>query len=746
MKFGKSHYLVGFFLFIISFLIYLFTLGPSILPYRDSGELISVSYTLGIAHPPGYPLYTLLGKLFTFFPLGNVAYRMNLMSAFFASLTVMLLYFIILRVLVGNGDKPLGGQSPFPKAGNYNLGALIPAIVGSLMYAFSYAFWGLALVAEMYTLDTFFIALLILILLIWRDSKTWGKFYLFAFLAGLCLCNRLTIILCAPVFLYFIWEIQKEKNTKLPFTAPFFYSMGFFLLGLSVYLYLPLRSVQNPVIDWGDPQTMIRFINVITRKAYGHALDRVAEQYQLKEVLIPQLKVYVSSLITQFSIPGFFLGLFGVYFSLKKYSKSGIFFLLFFLLSGPVFIALSKMPLNPHALAIIEASYIVPNLIFAIWIGFGIKAILDKSLMLASVGRWSLIAIISFVPVIPLAVHFHQNNKSQNYFAYDYGENILKSMENNSILIMRKDVQLFTLWFFKYVEGKRQDVKIIAQGLFGAKWYQNQLRRRFKDLVIPDRALFSSSEDCLKEFIKKNMEKFPVYTTFDLEAGEGFYDDFQKGNVGLLRRFLPKGATIDKRIAYDNLWRFYNYRNKYDAELYKDFFVKDTIEKYATSHDKLGVGYFGERQYNKATREFKRAIQLKFNFSQSYYNLGITNFYQGFLDKAEDNYKKAIYYYRKALTREELRKYIEPEQAKVHNNLGALYEKKRNPKDAIGEYQIAIRLDPNFDEPHYNLGVVYWKQGRWKDVVREFERAIEINPGHINARKFLLLARKKIKE
>ena len=78
MKFGKWQYLVGILLFILSFFVYLNTLGPSILPYRDSGELISVSHTLGIAHPPGYPLYILVGKIFTFFPAGNIAFRMNL--------------------------------------------------------------------------------------------------------------------------------------------------------------------------------------------------------------------------------------------------------------------------------------------------------------------------------------------------------------------------------------------------------------------------------------------------------------------------------------------------------------------------------------------------------------------------------------------------------------------------------------------------------------------------------------------
>ena len=91
----KRLFFIGCF---VSFLVYVRTLCPTVY-VGDSGELISAAYTLGIAHPPGYPLYCLLGKLFTFLPFGNIAYRVNLLSAFFASLTVGMVYRILLRLL-----------------------------------------------------------------------------------------------------------------------------------------------------------------------------------------------------------------------------------------------------------------------------------------------------------------------------------------------------------------------------------------------------------------------------------------------------------------------------------------------------------------------------------------------------------------------------------------------------------------------------------------------------------------------
>ena len=87
-------------LFLLTFLLYLSSLAPSVVTlFDDSLEFQLVTYQLGIAHPTGYPLYTLLGKLFTFLPVGNVAFRVNLMSAIFGAGTVVLVYLFILRLI-----------------------------------------------------------------------------------------------------------------------------------------------------------------------------------------------------------------------------------------------------------------------------------------------------------------------------------------------------------------------------------------------------------------------------------------------------------------------------------------------------------------------------------------------------------------------------------------------------------------------------------------------------------------------
>ena len=111
--------------FLIPFAVYMITLTPTV-SFFDSGELISGAATLGISHPPGYPLYVLIGHLFSYIPLGNIAFRVNTASAFFGALAVMVLYLITLNVM-----KRLFTEE------KEQLFIKMAALSSSLMFAFS---------------------------------------------------------------------------------------------------------------------------------------------------------------------------------------------------------------------------------------------------------------------------------------------------------------------------------------------------------------------------------------------------------------------------------------------------------------------------------------------------------------------------------------------------------------------------------------------------------------------------------
>ncbi len=155
---GLQLVLSGPTLAVAAFLIYVRTLAPGVFAF-DSAELATGAFTLGIVHPPGYPLYLLIAKVFTYLPLQSVAYQLNLMSAFFGALTVLLVF----------------------KLAQHLTGSIVPAWSAAALFAFSNYFWQLALVAEVYTLETFFLALDLLLLLKWRSSGKYRFLALFSF-------------------------------------------------------------------------------------------------------------------------------------------------------------------------------------------------------------------------------------------------------------------------------------------------------------------------------------------------------------------------------------------------------------------------------------------------------------------------------------------------------------------------------------------------------------------------------------
>jgi len=134
-------------LFIVLFLIifiYIFSLPP-VFSTGDGGELITASYGLGTPHPSGYPLYVQMGKIFSFLPLGNIGIRIEIVSVFFSILALFIVYLIIFRLSGSTREGYLAG------------------VASIILLAFSYSFFGQSIVAKFYTLNVFFVLLLVFI-------------------------------------------------------------------------------------------------------------------------------------------------------------------------------------------------------------------------------------------------------------------------------------------------------------------------------------------------------------------------------------------------------------------------------------------------------------------------------------------------------------------------------------------------------------------------------------------------------
>lgn len=460
---NKIDILIPIIVFIITFVVYIKFLAPSVLQ-GDSAEFCIASYTLGIPHPTGYPIYTWIGHFFSLIPLGSVAYRINLMSAFFAAFTVALIYIIVFKMakwtknLSCNKIDLLNLQESHDKL-QINAYRFI-AVTAALTLAFSKSFWLQAEIAEVYTLNAFFIALLLLIIIKWSENGNIKLLYLFFLVLGLSLGAHASNILFLPAFLLFIgWSNYRVflsyKNSSL-FILLFF-------IGLSQYIYILIRASQFPqysVIEPGIGEWWM----LITAKQYSYHLS-------LSLSSIPErILIYLGHLKANFFFMGFILGLIGIMGLIWRNIKFLILLIVMFL-SNIIFY------LNYYVFDV-EFMFIPSFIIFSIFIGTGVITAFDlikysldkverkikskniKTYILKALIILILVSLLLMVPIMSYINNYNQIEQQDvdnfEYFAYT----ALNEVPPNSTIITYW--KAFTVFkYFQIVEGINSNVTVI---------------------------------------------------------------------------------------------------------------------------------------------------------------------------------------------------------------------------------------------------------------------------------------------
>ena len=178
--------------------------------YPDTGEFIACSYTLSVPHPPGSPLYVLLGRVFTLLPVGEVAWRVILMSALSSALAVWCTYLSAGAL----ARRALGGQSLTPFGDGRDIGVTVGAAVAALCLAVSYTFWFNATEAEVYGYSLFFVCLGVWLIVYWEGTQHGSLndrwLYLLAYLFGLGGGLHLLCLLTIPALVILVWFADKQ--------------------------------------------------------------------------------------------------------------------------------------------------------------------------------------------------------------------------------------------------------------------------------------------------------------------------------------------------------------------------------------------------------------------------------------------------------------------------------------------------------------------------------------------------------
>ncbi|MBF0316128.1 MAG: DUF2723 domain-containing protein [Oligoflexia bacterium] len=494
---------------LIIFIYYLCALAPSV-TFEDSGEFIAAIASMGVPHPPGYPLLMLFGKLFqTLIPFGTIAFRINLFSALCSALAIGLfcltahLWIKYFYTLFANIDIKI-----------IRLLVVISAFfIGTLPDYLSQA-----LITEVYGLNNLHCGVMIYILSWWvMDKQNSEKskervFYFYAFLSGLCFSNHHTtsaFVFFGPLWILlfdssFVFEHGRPKLKRL-----FLYAC-FLLLSLLPLLYLPLAASQQPLLNWGDPSTWSRFWDVFTRQQYSALIEsRPFEKYVMQ--IYFQMKV----LFENYRILPVFLGYFGLYFLYLKNRRLCYCSLLLLFITGILSIWIfNPDSLNKNLFSRYRDEEMVRVFFLIHYYYLGLLTIIGTLHFLQNKAKafrqLFIYASLAFT-LLNSAYIFYRGNLHSYHYPEQLFNNILKLTKSKpSIIFTNTDPFSFSFLYFTVAEKRGTQNYFIDIEMLRGSWYVKQMQQWYPEIMKKSEKEVQQYYKAIVEFEESNKADLAV--------------------------------------------------------------------------------------------------------------------------------------------------------------------------------------------------------------------------------------------
>ncbi|KAF0125499.1 MAG: hypothetical protein FD189_2075 [Elusimicrobia bacterium] len=688
-------------LFILFLAVYAFLMPPVLAPYRDAGELACDVYSLGIPHPPGYPLYVLAGRAFSELMPGGQDWKLNLFSAVAGAAAPALMFFFM--------------------SGFFRPAA---ALAAALLLGLNFTLITVSGVAEMYALHALFGVAIAFLAFSAAEKFSARKLYLLAFLCGLFLANRMDLMLVYPAVLALVLPRAARGLGSRLYSRALPLCVLFFLAGYSLYLYLPVRSAAGPFLDWGRPSDWDNFWGIITRRSYGSTLDLISTNYAKGELFLVNLYHYGLHLWSNMG-PALAVAAAGVWFCWRRSRRAGLFWSLFFLAPGPLFLFLANMPPNPHALAVVEPYYLLPDLAVAWWLAEGLHGLFTA----APAWRFSALALTLAGILLFGLPSARKADRRGMFLTADYAADVMRGLPPGAVLVARKDVQLFSLWYYQQVEGLRPDVRVIAQGLSGASWYQAAWARK-----EPGFPVFNLNTGGQEAWAAAGRAWKDFYATVDSEIPSGS----PTVPLGLVMAVYPPAGLrppANPSEVYSHRWEI--------GRPFPDFFARDVISSYAQGA--LAAGSL----HSSAGRKKEAAAWLDYAAAADP-DLADAQLYSGFLlssgndwagagarfKASVDGYERLLDLAEQYRSLPDLKHSLRRSSAYAWLNYGVALEKTGDRDGAEKAYLRAAARNPELADANYNLAILYWNRD-WDRVMRELSETLRKNPSHSQAAHYL---------
>ena len=696
-------YLPPISVFAVTFAVYLYTLCPTVY-WDDAGELIAACYTLGVPHPPGHPLYAILGKLFTLIPFGSPAMRVNLMSAFFGSLTCGVMFQVVRELIEQDEDI-----KPF---------AVYGGIVAALGAGFSLILWNQSVLAETTTLHSFF--MLIVTLIAFRIDVSdpdcrhmTRRLLIFSFIYGLSFTNHVAGLFFMPsLCLILLYRLRLRLFKPGRFVA----MILLFFLGFFVYAYLPIASRFNPPVDWGNPENLKNFWWVVSAKQYSGSLTRTPDLLNSLRGAQNVLGTFVSNL----GILGCAFAAIGCVKLWNRRKQVIIYGVLIILI-------LYATSLNSAFIFV----YMLPAvLMLTIWAGYGLAEVceraeqavagLEEGLMARIVGKSAHIVGAILVLVLFFG-NFGESNMRNYTYPKEYGEELLSSLPQDAILITGTADPLFICWYLQYCEDYRTDVKVITRNGLQRPGYMDKIRRQYPELKIPSQFQLAGDADerpshlvdrgkgfpwyansYFKELHKLNSSSFPIFWE-GIEVNQLLIDRFEP--CGLVFRISPLDGEVDSTCEAIP-----------DADILAERIERDpaTGKVYGNHFFNFGIFYQWHNDSPRAIAHYEDALELYPGDERPLNNIGAILAAEGKVDEAFSKIMAALR--------------LNPDSPSSNHNAGQVLLDRGKAREAIPLFRRAIAVSPGNFEDYYSLGICYSTIGKNRQAVKMLKKALEIKP------------------
>jgi len=525
-----------------AFVLYVLTLAPTT-QFWDTSEYIAAAYVLGIPHPPGNPLFTLIAHTWGLLPLAaGYAMRINLLAATTSAIAAACWF------LVGERWMRAWVPARWPRR--------LAALAGATVSATAFTVWNQSVVNEkVYTLSLLSIALVLWLIVRWDDQPP-GEAHdhhllMIVYLLALTATNHMMGVLVGPVVALLLFPPLKGQRpadpqsrniewsqwfvfcsvyamiaaTGLESAAPLIFAVVLFLaalgwalfyaknadfalallgvavVGVSVYLFLPLRAAHFPPINEGEPTTRQALWDVLTRQQYGKP-----PVWQRQATLAAQLGMWIqyftwqwgrdwpASLQHALAVIFGALGVLGAWRHWKADRRTALamtslmatftLLLIFYLNFKYGYSQMLEHSQLPREVRERDYFFIASFALWGVWVGMGLATLMEwVSEWLEErdpnpARRWLAATPLLAIALIPLAGNHLTASRRGETLARDFAFDVLQSVEPYGILVTAGDNDTFPLWYAQEVEGIRKDVTVLNLSLANTDWYLRQLQRR----------------------------------------------------------------------------------------------------------------------------------------------------------------------------------------------------------------------------------------------------------------------------